>query len=192
MTDLPDLAQLRDAVVARLKDKIPGVSIDGFAGAFTKNDLSVISQKTPAVRVAITGFSKISRHTDGRWKLPVHVAAVAISKDSVAQGAKIDRAVAAMLVANAVTLAVAGYRFGFSGVFAPENIEGRNEYSEDFYSAGLALWQVTWTQDVLLGATLDEAIGALSQLFINQVLFADPSPVEGADPMTDPPSPGAP
>lgn len=192
MTDLPDLAKLRTAVVGRLRDQIPNVSIETHGGAFTKNDLAVISQKTPAVRVSVTGFSKITRHTDGRWKLPVHVAAVAIAKDSVVDKVKIDRDETALLLANVVSLAVVGHRFGFSGVFQPENIEARNEYSEDFYSAGLALWQVTWTQDVLLGATLDEAIGALSQLFINQVLFADPSPVEGADPMTDPPSPGAP
>ncbi|MBY6244142.1 hypothetical protein, partial [Methylosinus sp. Sm6] len=102
-------------------------------------------------------------------------------RDAVADGEKIGRDTQALMIANAVALAVAGNRFGLEGVFQPENLRGANEYSGAVQGMGLALWQVSWTSPVLLGESAEAAIAALAELYVNGVLFADPRPT-GADP----------
>lgn len=182
MSGVGNLSNLRDAVVARLRDKIPGVrSIEPHGGTFDEGEVKKFATLAPAIRVACMGFDQVSRHSNGMLRLPVNFAAVVITKDAIQDADKVGRDTAALLIGNAVALAVYGHRFGFEGVFQPENLRGANEYSNASQNAGVALWQVTWTSPVLLGETVDEALGALAQLFVNGALFADPQPV-GGDP----------
>jgi hypothetical protein len=192
MSGAQNLSLLRDAVVTSLRAKIPGVkSIEPHGGTFDEAEIKRFAFVASAIRVAVMGFDTAGRHATGQLRLPVHFSAVVVTRDATPDGVKVDRDVSALLIANAVALAVAGNRFGLEGVFQPENLRGANEYSAVVQGAGLAMWQVTWTTPVLLGETIDEAIGALTQLFVNGVLFADPAPT-AADPLRDPPAGGAP
>lgn len=183
MSGVGDLVNLRAAVVTRLRAKIPGLrSIEPHGGTFDDGEVKKFATLAPAIRVACMGFDRVERHSSGMLRLPVHFAAVVVAKDAMQEGDKVGRDTAALLIANAVALAVAGHRFGLEGVFQPENLRGANEYSDASQNAGVALWQVTWTSPVLLGESLDEALGALTQLFVNGALFADPLPI-GGDPL---------
>lgn len=183
MSGVGDLSNLRDAVVARLCAKIPGLrSIEPHGGTFDEAEVKKFATLAPAIRVACMGFDQVSRHSSGMLRLPVNFAAVVVTKDAMQGGDKLGRDTQALLIANAVALAVAGHRFGMEGVFQPENLRGANEYSNASQNAGVALWQVTWTSPVLLGETIDEALGALAQLFVNGALVADPQPI-GGDPL---------
>ena len=69
-------------------------------------------------------------------------------------------------------------RWGLKGVFAPENVQARNEFSGEIDRMGVAAWQVTWTQKLLTGEDFEGAITALSKIVLNGVEFTD-----GADPV---------
>lgn len=187
MTDaVLDLVNLRDAVVASLKGKIPGLSIEAHGGSFSRDEIKRFALKAPCIRVALLGFGQTSRAPTGEIVLPVHFVAACVAKDRLVEGGeKVGRDAGAALIANAVALAVAGNRFGLSGVHQPKELRGENLYSGEVDTTGLALWQVTWTTPARLGDSVDEAIAAIAQLLANGVLYADPLPVEGADPLPE-------
>jgi len=165
-----DLLVLRDAVVASLKVKLGStVDVDSHGGTFDTAEVKRFATKAPAVRVAITGVGRTSRYADGRLKLPVRFAAVVFTRDTATGGDKIPRDTAALLLATAVELAVGGNRFGCEGVFQPTDLEARSEYSGPVDTLGVALWQVTWTSDALIGEPEQPLERALFDLHLLQV-----------------------
>lgn len=188
MTDLSNLPALRDAVVASLQAKLPTFAdrIEAHGGSFDEKEIQTFATKAPAIRVALLGFEAASRHPSGKVWLPVNFTAAIVTKDALDAGGKVPRDVAAMMIANAVGLAVVGNRFGLSGVEQPENVRGGNLYSGTVLTMGLALWQVTWTSKVLLGDSVDEALAAMTQIIVNGVVMADPLPTGAAPPLTPP------
>ncbi|MGD0564542.1 MAG: hypothetical protein ABSA66_15805 [Roseiarcus sp.] len=189
-----DLLSLRDAVVVSLKAKLPeGLSIETHGGTFDLAEVKRFATLAPAVRVAIVGAGRASRYADGRWKVPVRFAAVVFTRDT-ADTTKVRRDAAALLLASAIELAVASNRFGLEGVFQPEDVEARSEYSGPLDTLGVALWQVTWTSAALIGAPNDPpdtAIAALTQGLVEGVAtWNAPTPpataasgLTGADPL---------
>ena len=180
-----DLAALRAAVVASLQASLgAAVDVDSHGGTFDLAEVERFATKAPAVRVAIVGAGRASRWSDGRWKIPACFTAVIITRDAAPGGAKIPRDVAALLLASAVELAVASNRFGLEGVFQPTDVEARSEYSGPVDTLGVALWQVTWTSDALIGAPNDPpdvAIAALTRALVdNVVTWNAPAPGAGA------------
>jgi hypothetical protein len=180
MTAVLSLAQFRDAVVATLQAAIPNVDIATHGGTFDDAELGRFATKAPAIRVAIVGVGKHERFGDGRILLPVNFAAVAVTKDSMADGKKIERDRAGLGLTQAIELTVFGNRFGLEGVKQPSDIHGRNEYSGQLDKTGISLWQVTWTSGLLIGqagvpeqnGAIGDAIAALSALWINGVDMA--------------------
>lgn len=175
MATPPTLADLRNAIVARLTSLLPSsISVEPHGGVFTQAELDRVALKAPAVRVVVLGARHEGRWKDGRWAVPVHCAAVIVTRDVVADGAKIHRDAGAMILATAVHLAVAGWRFGIEGVQPPEDLELRNEYAAEIDKGGVALWQATWTSTMLLGVpfadSLEVAIAALTQGLVNGVV----------------------
>jgi hypothetical protein len=167
------IPQLRDAAIAALAAALPGVNVAAHGGTFDLEEIRRYATLAPAVRVCIVGCEAASTFNDGRPRLPVHFAAVVITKDAINAGAKVERDVAAVALAGAIQLAVNGNRFGLAGVFRPENLRAKNEYSSSSDSLNVAIWQVNWTSCLLVGEAGDEsvtsAIGALSELWINGV-----------------------
>lgn len=156
------------AVVAQLAEKLPdGVSVEAHGGTFDLEELKRVALKAPAVRVCLMGTGKGQRATEGEWSVPLNLAAAVITRDSVGAGAKVDRGMAAAALATAVTLVVQGYRFGLAGVGQPEDLIARNEYSGKLDATGVAIWQVTWTQTLLIGDGVDESIAALTSGTVN-------------------------
>jgi hypothetical protein len=179
-----DLVALRSAIVASLAAKLGAtIDVDEHGGTFNEAELKRFATKAPAVRVAIVGVGKASRFADGRLRVPVRFAAVVVTRDAAPGGAKIPRDAAALLLATAVELAVGGNRFGLEGMFQPTDLEARSEYSGPVDTLGVALWQVTWTSDALIGDSLappDTAIAALTQALVDSVATWN-APAAGAD-----------
>jgi hypothetical protein len=179
-----DLLALRAAIVATLKTKLgDGVDVDSHGGTFDLAEVKRFATKAPAVRVAIVGVGRASRYADGRLRVPVRLAAVVFTRDAASGGDKIPRDTAALLLATAVELAVGGNRFGLEGVFQPTDLEARSEYSGPVDNLGVALWQVTWTSDALIGdpeQPPDTAIAALTQALVEGVATWN-APAAGAD-----------
>ncbi|MGO4872747.1 MAG: hypothetical protein ACLPGW_19445 [Roseiarcus sp.] len=195
-TPASDLLALRGGVVASLQAKLgASVDVDSHGGTFDLAEIKRFATLAPAVRVAIVGAGRASRFADGRWRVPVRFAAVIVTRDAAPTGAqKVPRDAAALLLASAIELAIASNRFGFEGVNQPEDVEARSEYSGPLDNLGVALWQVTWTSGVLLGAEGepgDVVIAALTKCLVEGVAtWAAPTPparpasgLAGADPL---------
>ena len=161
-----DIAQLRDAVVASLAAKIPNVRIDAHGGTFDLPEIKRYAAIAPAIVISVVGCGKGYRWNDGRWAVPVNFAAIVVAIDRTAGDRKsiVQRDTAAMMLATAVELAVQANRFGLEGVLQPQNLTARNEYSGAVDNAGVALWQVNWTSDVLLGEKAQDSIDAIVQM----------------------------
>jgi hypothetical protein len=191
---MSDLLALRAAVVASLAAKLGDtIDVDSHGGTFDEEEVKRYSTKAPAVRVAIVGAGHASRYADGRWRIPVRFTAVLITRDA-AKPEKVQRDAAALLLASAIELAVAGNRFGLEGVFQPTAVEARSEYSGPVDKLGVAIWQVTWTTDALVGEPNDPpdtAIAALTKALVDSVVTwnapaagsAAASGLTGADPL---------
>jgi hypothetical protein len=168
-----DLLALRAAVVASLQAKLgAAVNVDSHGGAFDLAEVKRFATLAPAVRVAIVGAGRAARFADGRWKVPVRFAAVVFTRDAASGGGKTARDSAALLLATAIELALASNRFGLEGVFQPEDVEARCEYSGPLDTIGVALWQATWSSPVLLGAPGDPSdvvVTALTQALVEGV-----------------------
>jgi hypothetical protein len=172
MTAVVSFVQFREAVTAALKAAIPNVDIATHGGTFDDAELARFATKAPAIRVAITGVGKHEQFGDGRIVFPVNFAAVAVAKDAIADGKKIERDLAGLGLAQAIELTVFGNRFGLEGVSRPSDLHGRNEYSGPLDKTGISLWQVTWTSNLLLGDQVSDAIAALSELWFNGVALS--------------------
>lgn len=158
-----------DAVVTRLSAKLltTRISVEAHGGTFDLDELKRVALKAPAVRVCLMGTGQGQRATEGEWYVPLHLAAAVITKDSIVDSVKVDRGMAAAALATAVTIIVQGCRFGLSGVGQPEDLIARNEFTGKLDATGIAIWQVTWTQRILIGDGIDESIAALTTGTVN-------------------------
>jgi hypothetical protein len=177
------LGGFRDAVLASLREKIPGVSIETHGGTFTEAEIKVFATQAPAIRVAVIGTGELRQYGDGEVRVPVHFSAVCVARDGIKDEKRVPRDEQALYLANALQLAVYGNRFNRDGVYRPEDVRATAEYSGTAYGMGIALFQVAWTSPVLLGESVEEALHALTQLIVNGVAFADPTPIAGAEPL---------
>jgi len=177
------LFDFRQAVLDAISATLPGVTVETHGGTFTLDELKRYSVRAPIAVLALVGFGRVGRASDGRVQLPTRWALVIIAKDEIKGGAKVDRNMAAAAMAGAMTLALEGNRFATAGARRPEDLAAQNEYSGGADLAGVAIWQVNWTSPLKVGAMIDpdtfaatdfgvieaDAIKALSDIWINGV-----------------------
>ena len=181
------LSHFRAAVLASLREKIPGVDIDTHGGTFDEGEIKTFATKAPAIRIAVVGTGELRQFGDGEVRVPINFTSVCVARDGVKDGTPVKRDEQALYLANAMQLAVFRNRFGLDGVYWPENVSSRNLYSGAGFGMGIALFEVTWTSPVLLGESVEEALAALTKIIVNGVLFMDPAPVIPSDPLNDAP-----
>ena len=174
------LISLRDAVISALRTRT-SVNVEKHGGDVTDDLLKRYMQDAPCLRVAVIGVGETSQHSSGGFILPVQCAVIVVTKDRIVAGqAAVDRDVSCVALASAVVMAVQSNRFGLENVFQPKHLHARNEFSGAMDKTGVAAWQVTWTQDIVLNPTPEEAV-LLTEVYINGAPIAAP-----ADPVTAP------
>lgn len=195
------IRSLSEAVVARLRDNLPNVrSVEIHGGTFDLEEVRRISATAPSVWLAAAGVGKSRRNSAGQIELPVNFAAVIVTKDTAQQGVgRVRRDQAAEALATACMMLIDRSRFGLSGVGAPEDLRATNEFSGEVDKAGVALWQVTWTQAIGFGEDFEPAVAALSKLWVNEEEFGPGVEPPNEHPLAAPfepepllPSPGFP
>lgn len=187
------IRDLSHAIVARLRQRLPSVrSIELHGGTFDEADLKRMAVDAPCLRLAATGVARAQRNPSGLIELPVNYALVVITRDSAQAGVGVtSRDAAAEALACAAMLIIDRARWGLNLVGAPRDLAARNEYSGRLDATGVALWQITWTQAIGLGEQIDDAVIALSQLWINGaplVPGVDPAGVGGLSPPFEAPA----
>jgi len=157
--------QLQQAAVDHLKIALPGLrSCDLYAGEFAGGELSRASLAAPAVLVACLGATRGADHGNGEYTFLARYSAYCLTRHA---GGREQRGVLALELAEAVLAQIESGRFGLAGVSAAKVTRIDNLYGEAFDKAGVALWAVSWEQQLLLGADIWAGDGVLpSQLFV--------------------------
>lgn len=142
----------RDAVVADLKTNVTGLkTCETHAGRFDLGELKRIALKSPAVLVSILGFGN-AKDVGGELLTPLQMSAFVVTRDQPS----IARDSSVLAIVKAVSIRISENDWGLNAQ-RPQAIKGQNLYSGKIDKKGVALWAITWRQEVNLGNELDEA-----------------------------------
>jgi len=140
-----DINQVRDAIVATIKEALPALkSCSSHGGRFDLQELQRWSKQAPAVLVAAVQIPALADNRANQMR--VRWVAYLMVKD--APGASRD--VAALDYTEALMRLVKGNDWGLNSMQRPENIAADNLYNSGSDRNGMALWAVSWQQAVNL------------------------------------------
>jgi hypothetical protein len=166
--------RLREAVIAALKEAVPGAQVIPHGGTFSEAEMKAWAVRTPALVVSesdVSGFSALGRELLGQVGV-----GIALVTAPGKRGESPDAVALALL--PSVLVAIAGRRWGLAGVEGkPEQLQARNLYSGDLGAAHVALWGVSFRQQVLMDAGLPTQ-AELDEFLTVHLVQADP--VDGA------------
>ena len=163
------LVDIRNAIVSTIKSKIPSLrEVKGHGGRFSLKEIKAIAAKSPSVRVACLGISKIEDSSMGVAADVMWGAFVICGdqrqtpRDSVALG----------LVAGLAAI-VPNATWGMDdNIDGAGQVRGDNLFSRELDNAGVALWAVTWRHTVDIDQTvvgsLDDFLRAIVDYDLDQ------------------------
>lgn len=157
------LLQLRDAVVAKVKQALPAFDVEGHLGRFEATDLNKFMTKAPAIRVAILGLADPRSEGEGLTLYSVRLVLYVVTKDGLA---RMSRDAAALAAVETIVLLANQQRWGlkFARPAAPATAQNLN--SDASLKLGAALWGVAIGQPVRLSSTDEGELDALKALWI--------------------------
>lgn len=148
------LLDVRNAIVGEIHGHLPSLrTCEGHGGRFDARELQRWAKKAPAVLVACLGFNGLSRNRTATMQFAAFVL--------VGSKPREPRDEAVLLLVSAVANLLDGNTWGLEMVeSAPEQIRANNLYSAIVDKRGMALWGITWRQNVNLSnfdpSTLDD------------------------------------
>jgi hypothetical protein len=155
------LTAYRAAVVAGLKTlggEAPLFrSVEPHGGRFDLEELKRFGALAPAARVAVLALRPAQELSSGRLLVTVRCATFVATRDLPA----LPRDVAALALVDAVLLAIEGNFWGDAAARRPAGLGAENLFGTTQDRTGVALWAVTWEQQVLLGGLDAETLDAL-------------------------------
>ena len=141
------IAMLPTLIAQKVTGIIPGLAqCEGITGRFDVNRLKRTGIQTPAVLISLMGL----RQSQG-YAGPVHTytadfAAFVVTKDAVG----LKRHEAAGAIVQAVLRLTPDNNWGQSGVGHAMDVQATSLSNEELEKQGVALWGVSWTQQVQL------------------------------------------
>lgn len=156
------LASMSGLIAEKIAAQLPGLrTAEGFSGRL---DLEVIKQRgiaAPAVLVSWYG-AKIDRTSAGPHNFyRIDMTAFVITKDALG----LDRHAAAATIVQALLELLPDHRWGEAGLGNMSDIAAHSLNTPDIQRAGVALWAVTWRQEVAFTA-VPEAIDVPLRLYV--------------------------
>lgn len=140
------LAQ-RTAIVAALEDALPKtVDCNSHGGRFSVDDLKRIAQRTPAVRVGCLAIRDMVSDNAGGIDITVVWGVFVITTDTP----QFSRDAAALILVAAIAALVPDNRWAAIASDNPAAARGDNLYSGQLENVGVALWAITWQQQLTL------------------------------------------
>jgi hypothetical protein len=137
---------LRSAIVSAIDDGIPTLkTCQAHGGKFDLKELMRWAVQAPAVLVSVLG-GNIQRE-GGANVIDLRVAAFIVTPGSSAS----HRDAAVLTIVDAIAALACNNAWDYSQASAPQNIKCENLYAGDIDQKGVALWAVTWTQNVDVG-----------------------------------------
>lgn len=147
------LLDLRDAIVDQVKATFPELrECSGHAGRFDLEELKRFLLSAPAVRVAVVSVRNIEGTGTGQARGDADMAAFIVTRDT----SKLPKEDAAMAMADSLAPLVVENDWGLAGAGAARDVKAQNLYSAAIDRTGVALWAVSWSQQVELGTLVGE------------------------------------
>ncbi|KAB1440351.1 phage protein Gp37 [Pseudodesulfovibrio senegalensis] len=148
------LASLRDAVVAKIDQATSRkVHCASHGGRFDLHELKRISTKAPAVFVAVLGFSDLTESC-GDYEAWVTWGAFVVTRDRPGQ----PRDLAALSIVDMLSLLIPGNTWDLKeSISTAERTRADNLFSTVIDKAGMAMWAISWRQNMTLGQAMTES-----------------------------------
>ncbi|MBF0445090.1 MAG: hypothetical protein HQL68_05830 [Magnetococcales bacterium] len=127
-------------------------------GRFVAADLKNLSARTPAIRVALLGIPKTDSDGAGRPYATLKLVAYIITANT----RELSSEVAAINLVEALTVHLHDQNWGQINLGIPTNTHAQNLFSSSIGNTRVALWGVSWEQDIYLQSSVDEE-GVLPQ-----------------------------
>lgn len=162
---MSQLLDLRQAVIARLKTKLQGFSIEGHLGRFTAAELDKFLTTAPAVRVAILGLSETTDQSDDEGTVLGAVARLAVYVVTKDGADRLGRDEAAIAAVETICLEACGQRWGVPFARPARPATAQNLYSADTLAKGRALWAIDIPQPVRLETEV-AALDPLTEIYV--------------------------
>jgi len=169
---------VRQAIVDGLKAALPaGVSVEAHRGRFdSAAEVKKFALKAPAVLVSCIRLP-VSDDSNGQLMVPAAWAIFVITRDVPAM----QRDAGALALVEAVQLVVNGNTWGSDITSAPTHIDGRNLYSGAIDALGVALWVVTFDQQLTITSIDADSLAP----FLTFHLDIDMAPADGQIDITE-------
>lgn len=131
-------------------------------GRFDVSELKRVATKTPAMHVSVLTVPKVNdeatEQVNGMLSLVIYV----ITSDQH----QLSKGESARNLVEALLQSVSHQRWGEIGVGKAEGIAAQNLYNSTV-NKGIALWAVTWKQDITLGQDAFDQTGVIpSELYV--------------------------
>tara|TARA_B100000700_G_scaffold22521_4_gene21888 strand:- start:26946 stop:27497 length:552 start_codon:yes stop_codon:yes gene_type:complete len=148
-----DIETVRQAIVTSLGNALGNpVLVEAHGGRFGRAELARYSKRAPAVLVAAMSMPEIlDQPRPGRAK--VQFAAFVVCRDAPLE----RRDTQALILAEALVRHITGNSWGLASARRPERLNAENLYSGEIDSLGIAMWAVSWRQEINLSARSDAA-----------------------------------
>lgn len=142
------LLAFRTAIVTGFTTALPAVKdIKEHAGRFDEAEIKRFATAAPAVRVALLELGDVKALRSGEAAIDVRCGAFIATKDTQAQ--KRDKG--ALAIVGELAKAIPENTWGLEYAQNPKTIRASNLYSGSIDRLGIALWAITWNQQVHLG-----------------------------------------
>lgn len=134
---------MRAAVVGHIAESVTAFrTVQAHGGSFNREELARIALQSPACLVAVMG-GELERHAGQPVASPT-IFAFIVTRGSSAE----KRDEAALVLVEAVAALVVNNGWDYADAQAPDNMRIENLYSGDIDKQGVALWSVSWQQQL--------------------------------------------
>ncbi len=167
------LSELREAIVKAINDTINDASnpeatirtAKTHPGRFNLEELKRMqASKAPNVLLAILNAPSIEPGDNEQAEIAVSLAAFIVTTDRPG----LPKDIAALNLVESIGAIVPNNRWGQTGrrLSTPQNIRAENLYSGDLDKSGVAVWAITWTQSLYIGADAFDDPILIQELYV--------------------------
>ena len=154
---MTDIGAVRTAIVSEIEDSVTSLlnRVISHAGRFDMEEIKRLALKSPCVLVSCLGVSNIRANSAGETEALCKWAAYCLVDDKKG----VSRDVGVLALVSAVLPVIPDNCWGLDDdLCVPQNIRADNLYSSSLDKIGVALWAVTWDQEITLGGLDDSTL----------------------------------
>lgn len=171
---------VRTAIVNTIRTALGATAkhVGAHSGRFDAGELARVSVNAPAVFISALAQSGIN-NSNGSSSATVSWAAFVVTTNVP----QVPRDVSALLVVDILKRVIPDNRWGLEeeAESLPKNIQAQNLFSADIDARGVAMWALSWQQDIADATDINTLFNELSD-FLRMDTTTDVDPAQGQEP----------